>query len=155
MFHQPLNTSLEITTPEDTARAFVNAIGKQAQLSKKIFNLGGGAQCRITYADFLSRSFKIFGLGEVDFPPKSFADKNFHCGYYKDSDTLNAILDFNRDTIDTYFEHEKSKISPLARLINTLFKKFIKRYLSRQSEPLAAYVQQDKKQMAHFFNEPD
>ena len=29
MFHQPLNTSLEIATPRDTARAFVNGIEKQ------------------------------------------------------------------------------------------------------------------------------
>lgn len=28
MFHQPLNTALEIATPRDTARAFVNGIEK-------------------------------------------------------------------------------------------------------------------------------
>ena len=42
MFHQPLDTSLEIATPQDTARAFVKAIDKREHLSKRIFNLGGG-----------------------------------------------------------------------------------------------------------------
>ena len=35
MFHMPLATSIEITTPEDTARAFVNAIDKQELISNK------------------------------------------------------------------------------------------------------------------------
>ena len=41
MFNRSLKTSLEIVSPEDMVRAFVNAIEKQEQLSKRIFNLGG------------------------------------------------------------------------------------------------------------------
>lgn len=152
MFHQPLNTSLEIATPEDTARAFVNAIEKKAELSKKIFNLGGGANCRITYDNFLAESFKIFGLGELTFPPKSFAEKNFHCGYYEDGDQLNDILRFRKDTLETYFEKEKSKVTTSKRYLISVFKKPIKNYLQRQSEPLIAYRTKDKKLMQHFFN---
>ncbi|MBK6730233.1 MAG: NAD(P)-dependent oxidoreductase [Bacteroidetes bacterium] len=152
MFHQPLNTSLEIATPEDTARAFVNAIFKQEQVSKKIFNLGGGENCRISYSDLLIRSFKIFGLGKFDFPPNTFADKNFHCGYYKDGNELDAILNFTKDTLDSYFEKEQSKISVLRKILTQVFKKPIKNYLKKQSEPLAAYNQQNKKEMEHYFN---
>lgn len=151
MFHQPLNTSLEIATPEDTARAFVGAIEKQELLSKKIFNLGGGADCRITYDRFLSRSFNVFGLGEPDFPHKSFAEKNFHCGYYKDGDILNNILNFRADTLDSYFEKEKQKLSAVKRTSFSIFKKPIKNYLQKQSEPLLAFTRQDKKMMQHFF----
>lgn len=39
MFHQPLDTSLEIATPQDTARAFVKAIEKQEQLARKFLTL--------------------------------------------------------------------------------------------------------------------
>ncbi len=152
MFHQPLKTSLEIASPEDTARAFVNAIGKQAQLSKKIFNLGGGENCRIIYDDFLSQSFKILGLGELDFPPKTFAEKNFHCGYFQDGDTLNNILNFRNDTLDSYFENQRSMVSPLKKMLISFFKKPIKKYLQRQSEPLAAYVNNDAKMIQHYFN---
>lgn len=152
MFHQPLNTLMEIITPEDSARAFVHAIEKRKELSKKIFNLGGGEHCRISYSDFLKRSFEIFGLGELDFPTYTFADKNFHCGYYKDGNKLDAILHFTNDTLDTYFKKEQAKISPVRKIITTLFNKPIKKYLKRQSEPLMAYKYQDKKMMEHYFN---
>ena len=145
MFHQPLKTSLEIASPADTARAFINAIDKQEQLSKKIFNLGGGENCRIMYEEFLSRSFKIFGLGKLDFPPKTFAEKNFHCGYYEDGYLLDNILNFRKDTISDYFENQKSNVSFFKKMIVSIFHRPIKKYLQRQSEPLAAYVKQDTK----------
>ena len=150
MFHQPLKTSLEIASPEDTARAFINAIDKQEELSKKIFNLGGGEKCRIVYDEFLSRSFKTFGLGKLDFPPKTFAEKNFHCGYYEDGYVLNNILNFRNDTISGYFQNQKSNVSSLKKMIISIFNRPIKKYLQRQSEPLAAYVKQDTKMIQRY-----
>lgn len=151
MFHQPLKTSLEIASPKDTARAFINAIDNQAQVSKKIFNLGGGENCRIIYEDFLSHSFKIYGLGKLDFPPKTFAEKNFHCGYYEDGHLLDNILNFRKDTLSDYFQEEKSKVSLFKRVIISVLKKPIKKYLQKQSEPLAAFTNQDKEMMHHYF----
>ena len=80
MFHMPLETSVEICTPQDTARAFVNALEHQQELQGKIFNLGGGESCRISYRNLLEKSFEIYGMGKLDFPEKAFAEKNFHCG---------------------------------------------------------------------------
>lgn len=151
MFHQPLETSLEIASPDDTARAFINAISKQEQVSKKIFNLGGGEKCRIIYEDFLSNSFEIYGLGKLNFPHKTFAEKNFHCAYYDDGDVLDNILNFRKDTMDDYFENEKRKVSPFIKFIISIFKKPIKKYLQMQSEPLTAYKSRDLKMMQHYF----
>ena len=151
LFHQPLKTSLEIATPTDTARAFLNAIEKQEHLSKRIFNLGGGATCRMLYDRFLSRSFEINGLGALDFLPKSFAEKNFHCAYYEDGELLNDILNFRKDTMETYFEKEKRKVPALRKFIVSILKKPIKKYLQSQSEPLIAHRTQDKEMIAHFF----
>lgn len=152
MFHQPLNTSLEIATLEDTARAFVNAIQKRDELSKKIFNLGGGEKCRSTYENFLERSFEIAGLGKLDFPPKSFADKNFHCGYYVDGDDLERILHFQNDTMDSYFEKEKMKISPIKKLFTSINRHSIKYFLKMKSEPLKAFKNNVVKTIKHYFN---
>jgi len=58
------------------------------KLNKKIFNLFWREKCRISYCDFLSHSFEIYGLGNPDFKENSFARKNFHCGYYADGDIL-------------------------------------------------------------------
>lgn len=155
MFHQPFATSLEIATPEDTGRAFVNAIEKEKQLSKRIFNLGGGKECQISYENFLKESFKIYGLGKFDFAPKAFAEKNFHCGFYKDGDELNDILDFRKDTLLSFFEKEENKISSFQKGITSLMRRPIKRILESKSDPLIAHKSQDKASMKHFFDSED
>lgn len=153
MFHQPLDTSLEIATPQDTARAFVNALEKREQLSKRIFNLGGGENCRIDYEGFLKRSFNIFGLGELNFPDKAFAEKNFHCGFYDDGGELEEILHFRNHSLDDYFAIEKKKVSAVEKFGARLLKKPIKYYLLKQSEPLIAFRKNDKKMEKQFFGE--
>lgn len=151
MFHMPLETSLEISTPEDTARAFVKGLEHQPELNHRIFNLGGGAKNRTTYKDFLQRSFDAFGLGKLDFPDKSFAEKNFHCGYYADGDELEEIVHFRKDTLDSYFEKVKAKVSPIKRFFAKLFKGIVKSFLLKKSEPYDAYKSNNKQLMQHFF----
>jgi len=152
MFHQPLDTSLEIATPQDTARAFLKAIPKQKELSKKIFNLGGGETCRTSYKDFLARSFAIYGLGEFDIPKKAFAEKNFHCGFYVDGDDLEQILHHRRDSLIDYFENEKANFSTFKKFGASLFRRPIKWYLLKQSEPYEALQTGDKQLKEVFFN---
>lgn len=151
MFHMPLDTSMEIATPGDTGRAFVNALRHFDILKKNIYNLGGGEKCRISYSDFLSRSFEIFGLGPMDFQENSFARKNFHCGYYEDGDVLNDILGFRRDSIDDYFINLKKSIPPVKKIATTLLRRLIKLNLERQSEPLNAIKTDNKTEIRHYF----
>ncbi len=152
MFEQPLDTSLEIATPEDTGRAFVKAIQKQERLSKQIFNLGGGSSCRLSYKDFLINSFQIYGLGKLDFPENSFAEKNFHCGFYEDGNELARILHFRNDTLVDYFEKEIKKVSSFQKGITSIFKRPIKYFLLKKSEPYAAYKENNEKLKQHYFN---
>jgi len=152
MFHMPLSTSLEITTPIDAARAFVNAIAKKELLSRKIFNLGGGEKCRITYNEFLSKSFAIFGLGQLDFPKHAFADKNFHCGFYADGHELEEILNFRSDTLDSYFKELENAISPLKKFVTRIFRRRIFNRLIKQSEPLKASEENNQVLVRHYFN---
>lgn len=152
MFHQPLDTPLEIATPRDTARAFVNGIEKQHVLSKRIFNLGGGETCRASYKEFLERSFTIFGLGQMNFPKNSFAQKNFHCGYYADGDVLEQIVRFRQDSLEEYFIMEEAKISPVRKLVTSLLRDPIKWFLHKKSEPYQAFKEQDIAKMKHYFN---
>lgn len=151
MFHMPLNTPMEIATPEDTARAFANAIEKTAVLSRRIFNLSGGSACRIRYNDFLSRSFQIFGLGKLNFPRAAFAGRNFHCGYYADGDELEAILHFRRDSIESYFSRVKRSVSNVQRNLTGMFRSLIKYQLLKQSEPLQALRKHNIPQIRRFF----
>ncbi len=133
IFLMPLDTPMEITTPEDTARAFVNAI--QNQIKNKIFNLGGGVQNRILYKDLLKKNFDLYGLGNLDFPEQAFALNNYHCGYYADGDNLENILHFRKDNLESYFKKVKESISPLQYFFTNLFKGIIKKYLLKKSIP--------------------
>lgn len=151
MFHMPLNTPVEITTPEDTARAFVNAAHKTDALNGRIFNLGGGEQNRILYRDLLAKNFQIFGLGKFSLPEKAFAEKNFHCGYYIDGDELEDILHFRRDTLDTYLKKVVESVSPLQYFFTRLVAPLAKKTLLAQSEPWQAYKTDNKEEIKHFF----
>ena len=151
MFHMPLTSKLEIATPADTGRAFANAVNKLDILNGKIYNLSGGETCRISYADFIERSFRIFGLGKADFREKSFAERNFHCGFYEDGDILNEILDFRRDSIDDYFIMVQKGISPVKKILTVLFRRMIKYNLQKKSEPFAAAESGNKEDISHYF----
>lgn len=151
MFHMPLDTKFEICTPEDTARAFLHAIFKSDLLKGRIFNLGGGESCCMTYREFLEKSFKIYGLGSFNFPKHAFAERNFHCGRMVDGDDLEHILGFRQDTFQSYFEKTKNGVNPFIRYITILFRPIIKWVLLTKSEPYRAYRTQNKLQLNHFF----
>jgi cholest-5-ene-3beta,7alpha-diol 3beta-dehydrogenase len=151
MFHMPLDSYLEIATPADTGRAFINALNHRAELKGNIYNLGGGEKCRISYKDFLSRSFEAMGLGSLDFQINTFAGRNFHCGNYADGDILEELLGFRRDTIEDYFIALKKSVSPARRIAAIIFRKIIKHSLEKQSEPLAAMQTNNKTDIQHYF----
>jgi len=151
MFHMPLSTMMEICTAADTARAFVEAVKHRSELSGKVFNLGGGSRCYITYREFLERSFHAFGLGKLNFPNHAFAERNFHCGIYVDGDELEKILHFRRDTVDSYFADVSRSISFVKRLAGSVFSQLIKQSLLIQSEPLKAFKTKNANRMSLFF----
>jgi len=151
MFHMPLNTQLEICSPKDTARAFVRAIKNKQLLCGKTFNLGGGEKCRISYKLFLEKSFLLYGLGKLNFPLHTFAQRNFHCGIFEDGDILENILHFRQDTLISYFKDTKQSITFTTRLFSTLLRGFIKRGLLNQSEPLKAMKSNNVVLINHFF----
>ncbi len=151
MFHMPLVTPMEICTPADTARAFVNAIPNKSKVSKRVFNLGGGENCRISYIDFLTKSFDIYGLGPVDFPKNAFAEHNFHCGYYVDGQDLEDAVNFRKDTLDDYFQKEIDGVSGIQKVATKCLKGIIKRQLAKQSEPLEALRDNDTELINRFF----
>ena len=151
MFHMPLETLIEIATPSDTATAFVNGIESQSQLTNRIFNLGGGKNCRTTYRDFLNVNFKLNGLGAPNFPTNCFANKNFHCGFYQDGGKLEEITEFQRDTLEDYYTLIEANIPATQKILAYIFRAPIKFFLAKKSEPLRAYKNQNKELMNRFF----
>lgn len=151
MFYMPLDTPIEITTPSDTARALVSALEHESELKGRIFNLGGGELCRTTYRELLSKNFELHGLGALDFPDKAFAEYNYHCGLYADSDKLQRILKFRQDTLETYYADVAVSVPSYKRWATQLLSATIKRSLLNRSEPYRAWQEQDVERMKYFF----
>lgn len=151
MFHMPLDTKLEIATTLDTARAFVNALEHFNELQGRIFNLGGGEECRTNYRDFLIHMFQIYGLNFTQFRIFAFAEKNFHCGYFADGDELNDILDFRQDTLQTYYERINQETKKITRFFTKMFSRPILYFLSKKSDPMKAQKKQDSSLLDRFF----
>lgn len=155
MFHMPLDTKLEIATARDTARAFVNGIEHLDELNKKIYNLGGGEKCRTTYKDFIKGCFKVYGLNYSRLDETAFAEKNFHCGYYVDGDKLNNIVDFRRDTLDTYYEYLSNNTSKFRSSMAKLLSCIIVKQLNNTSEPRMAIRKNIKSLVKKFFHDKE
>jgi len=153
MFHMPLETPIEFATPEDTGRAFANSIYKIDELNNKIFNLSGGEKCRISYRDFIEKSFKNAGLGKVIFPEKAFATINFHCGYYADGHILENILHFRKDTVENYFNQHKKSVNSFKKTITRIFSSIIQKYMLKKSEPYNALINNETNAIIRFFGE--
>ena len=151
MFHMPLNTKIEIASARDTARAFVLGLGKMQELKFKIFNLGGGESCRCSYRDLLQQCFEIYGLQYKYLDEKAFAQKNFHCGYYADGDELNKILNFQTDTLESYYDYLRRHVPDAQRKIAHTFSYFILSNLNARSEPRLAMKSQNTELIKKYF----
>lgn len=152
-FHMPLKTKIELVTTRDTGYGVVKAIEKEKELNGNIYNFAGGKKCQIIYYDFMKKVFDRVGININHFPKHSFAEQNFHCGYYKDSHVLNDILHFQRDNIDSYFKWIKWKVNPFKKFIYKLFSPAITKRMSRESDVLNAIKLNDKNMIQRFFKQ--
>lgn len=153
MFHMPLETKLEILSSPDAARAFVNAIEHTKELNKKTFNLSGGKSCRTTYKALLRNMFKIYGLNIKYLSVLAFADYNFHCGYFLDSDDLENILNFRRENIESYYKRLRKETKGIIRFFSRIFSLPILFFLQEKSEPLKAQRRNNSSLIKKFFKD--
>jgi nucleoside-diphosphate-sugar epimerase len=149
MFHMPLATSFEIVTARDCGYAFVQALEVE-KLAGRIFNLAGGPRCRTTFADYLDRHLSIMGFGAGFLPPEAFAEGNFHCGFYRDSDELQELLGFQRDGLDEWFQHVRDHTHPAIPVLARASRPLARLFLLSLSEPLAARKRGDREELRRF-----
>jgi nucleoside-diphosphate-sugar epimerase len=149
MFHMPLETSFESVTARDTGYALVRALEVDG-LVGRTFNLGGGERCRASYREYLDRHLSILGLGPRFFPDDAFAEGNFHCGYYKDTNELQQLLGFQRDSNEDWFRAVRARVNPVVPLLAQATRPLVRKLLLRHSEPLAARRTGDPAMLARF-----
>jgi nucleoside-diphosphate-sugar epimerase len=129
LFSMPPETRIEIIHTEDAGRAFASAARKD-EAKGRVFNIGGGQACRTNFRSYLDRIFLNFGLGRSGFlPNEAFATGGFHCGWYKDSDQAETVLQFRSKTLADFYEEvrwEKRFLRPLIRAASPFAKAWLR-----------------------------
>ena len=146
IFHTCWNTPIEWTTAADSGRLIKNLLLKEEAGSlppsfwQKCYNIGNGEAARVTGFETLNRGFSLLGHPVSRFfKPHWNSARNFHSFWYLDSDQLNDLLDFRRDTFEGFFEKLAKKLwyFKLAKPFSGLVRKFaIERLLEDRNAPL-------------------
>ncbi len=116
MFHTCFNAPLEWVTAEDSGLLIANIIKSDmengAELNKKfwgkVFNIGGGQVNCVTGYDVLNDGFEIIG-GTVKnfFDPDFNAIRNFHGVWFYDSNELEELFHYQRQSTKDFWEQFK------------------------------------------------
>jgi len=139
LFHQPLGQRIELITNRDAGYGLVQTVDAPDEFWGRVYNMSGGPSCRVTYYEYMERVFSMLGLGsyQVIFDRNWFALRNFHCGYYQDSEVLNGYLGHFRDSLEDHLKQLDDAFPRWMKLGGTICpKSLIKRYMKRMAEPL-------------------
>ena len=111
MFHTCWNVPIEWATARESGILMRNLAVKDSEGTlkpgfwNKVYNIGGGASCRVTGYNTMEAGFGMMGaIPEQFFKPNWNATRNFHCFWYYDSDVLDDYLDFQKtDSWDEFW----------------------------------------------------
>lgn len=149
LFHTVYNGALEWVTDRDSGILIKNLVerdldGKLDGFWRRVYNIGGGDECRITGFQTIDDGFKLMGKGAKKFfKPNWNVTRNFHGGWFADSDELNDLLDFRNETPEVFWKRMGKKywyfklgaLLPPS-LVSTLF---IKRLFKNSNSPVYWY----------------
>ena len=125
LYNTPLNNETEFISADDTAYALVKTINQSEQVNKKIYNLGGGKNCRTTFRKLLIRILETKGLSFQYLWSLFFLEKCFYGHVYLDSEKIENLLQYQNDSIDSHFMKMKRKLKGQRKLNKILAKPFI------------------------------
>lgn len=121
MFHVPVRGVLEWATVEDSGRLMANLCedGLPEEFWCKFYNIGSGAEYRLTNYDFERYLLSSINCPapEKIFDVKWFATHNFHGQFYLDSDKLEGYLHFRANIpVAEYFKQMASTLPKFYKL---------------------------------------
>lgn len=115
MFHTAWNAPLEWITDYDSGVMCANLVKLDRENAlegfwNSIYNIGGGASCRVTGFETLDSGFKIMGKGAKNFfKPDWNIARNFHGVWFYDSDVLENFLHYRSQSFDDYWAGMQKK----------------------------------------------
>lgn len=105
---------VELTHPKDQALGIVNSLALHDEVVGKILCLGGGARNRYRYREFMNMAFEAMGLPPL--PRSAFGDALFLTDWV-DSESSQAILDYQRHDAASYFEEVRAQLGAARHLM--------------------------------------
>ena len=150
MFHTTWNGALEWVTDGDSGRMCANIVKYDCERSldgfwNRIYNVGGGKDCRYTGFEVMDRCFRLIAIGKNGgvrkyFKPNWNATRNFHGMWFYDSDELENFLHFRSETVEDFWikTGKKHRYFKLGGLIPAplLSKIVLKRLFKNNNSPV-------------------
>jgi len=126
LFHTPYNVPIEWVTAHDSGVLLKNLLHQDyngtldPDFWKKVYNIGGGEENRVTGYETFQEGFGIIGVTTESFmKPNWNATRNFHCMWYLDSYVLNDYFNFQSESIHGFWQNilETHKYFKAAKII--------------------------------------
>lgn len=116
MFHTPVDAPLEWATVRDSGRLLLNILKSFTDKTvpekfwKRVYNIGGGANCRSYGYGTYDEGFKIIGGSFKNFfKPWYNATRNFHGMWFTDSDVLEEYFHFRGQSCTDFWQEMKRR----------------------------------------------
>ncbi|MGB2798385.1 MAG: NAD(P)-dependent oxidoreductase [Dehalococcoidia bacterium] len=154
LFHQPVNTHIELITKEDAGYGLVQTLEAPDEFYGRVYNMGGGPSCRVVYKDYLERMMRIFGLGDYRkiMPLNWFALRNFHCCWYEDSWVLNQYLGHWRHSLEDHYRQVEDATRWYLKLGATMAPTaIVKAFMKSRADPLKWIENNEEEKIKAFF----
>lgn len=160
MTHVVLNGVMEWVSAEDAARLAVGVCAEDVtpEVWGGIFNIGGGEEWRLTNWQFQMLIGGALGVADVRkwFALNWFATRNFHGQWYTDSDLLEELVPFRRDTVEATLSRALDAASPSLRKAGKvpawIVKHLVMKPITRKPRGLMAYIRDgDEDAIAAFY----
>ncbi len=125
IFHNPFNGVFEWITADDSARLAANSCEDAVPDAfwRGFYNIGGGDRMRLANHEFMRLTGTALGVADPfsSYRPNWSATRNFHGQWYADSDKLEALIPFRRDTMDDFARGVAASMPGFIKLMARLF----------------------------------
>lgn len=144
MYHVPLNGVLEWATVEDSGRLLANVCEDwvSEDFWRGFYNIGSGADYRITNFEFEQYLLGALGLGDPRkiFEANWFSLRNFHGQWYADSDKLESYLKFRENKpIQKYFDEIAAELPFTMKMAKIAPKPIVKHLIMKRLTMMEIY----------------
>jgi nucleoside-diphosphate-sugar epimerase len=160
MTHSPFTGVMEWVSAEDSARLLVaaSAVDVPDEFWGGIYNIGGGESWRLTNWQLQTTLGAAMGVADIRrwYERNWFALKNFHGQWYADSDRLEDLVPFRRDTFEGALERAiaaaPTAVRSAGKVPSWMVKHLVMRPLTRKPRGTMAAVRANNVEeiAAHF-----